>query len=146
LDSLKRRSIWDIIKKINEFSGTTIILTSHFLDEVEYLAEKVVIMNQGNIEKIGTVSDIVNNQFKDTKKIEFETPCIDNLENVFGRKVKITGSKVSFTYQNNEEEEIYKSVKKLSGTNIVMKNFSFEDAFLQMLGYKLVNGGEILND
>ncbi|MEB2300167.1 ABC transporter ATP-binding protein [Lysinibacillus xylanilyticus] len=146
LDSFKRRSIWDIIKKINEYSGTTIILTSHFLDEVEYLAEKVVIMNQGSIEKIGTVSDIVNNQFKDTKKIEFETQSLDNLENVFGRKVKIEGSKVSFTYRNNEEEEIYKSVKKLSGTNIVMKNFSFEDAFLQMLGYKLVNGGEILND
>ncbi|MCM0624887.1 ABC transporter ATP-binding protein [Lysinibacillus sp. OL1_EC] len=146
LDSLKRRNIWDTIKKINKYSGTTIILTSHFLDEVEYLADRVVIMNQGKIEQIGTVFDIVNVQFKDTKKMEFETVFLENLEIIFERKVKVSNNKVSFTYRSNEEEDIYKKVKKIAGTNIVMKNFSFEDAFLQMLGYKLVNGGEILND
>jgi len=40
-----RESMWDFIKKLNK-SGITILLTTHYLDEVEALCNKVVILNK----------------------------------------------------------------------------------------------------
>jgi ABC-2 type transport system ATP-binding protein len=40
-----RASMWEFIKELNE-SGTTILLTTHYLEEVEALCNKVVIMNK----------------------------------------------------------------------------------------------------
>ncbi len=48
LDSLLRKSIWQYIKKINE-SGTTILVTSHLLDELENNCNKIAIMKKGKI-------------------------------------------------------------------------------------------------
>lgn len=43
-----RRSIWEFLKKINE-EGTTIILTTHYLEEAEQLCKQIAIIHQGNI-------------------------------------------------------------------------------------------------
>lgn len=59
LDIVARRSLWKIINKIKE--NTTIILTTHYLNEVEHLANKVAIMNNGKIVANDTVDNIVKN-------------------------------------------------------------------------------------
>lgn len=145
LDSLNRRRIWDILKRLNQEKKITIILTSHFLEEVEYLADRVIILKRGEVEKIGYVDDIVNDQFSDMKKIQFETLNLDQAKILFGNQIKIKGNVVSFVYREDDENEIFYKVKEINGENIVMKRFSFEDAFLQMLGYKLAEEGEIVH-
>ncbi|MBC1492766.1 ABC transporter ATP-binding protein [Listeria booriae] len=146
LDSLNRRRIWEILKNLNQERKITIILTSHFLEEVEYLANRVVILKHGEIEKIGYVNDIINEQFSDMKKIQFETKNLDQAKNLFGDHIKISGQVVSFVYKEDEEIEIFRKVQEIKGENIVMKRFSFEDAFLQMLGYQIAEEGEIVHE
>lgn len=145
LDSINRRRIWDILKKLNQEKNITIILTSHFLEEVEYLANRVVILKRGEVEKIGYVNDIINEQFSDMKKIQFETINLDQAKKLFGSQIKINGQMVSFVYNEEDEMDIFHKVKEIKGENIVMKRFSFEDAFLQMLGYQLAEEGEIVH-
>jgi len=48
LDPQARRNLWDLIKKIRE-QGTTIILTTHYMDEAEYLCDRVAIMDKGKM-------------------------------------------------------------------------------------------------
>ena len=56
LDPLSRRKIWDILLAAR---GTrTIILTTHFLDEAEFLADSMVIMSKGSIKAEGSVSQL----------------------------------------------------------------------------------------
>jgi ABC-2 type transport system ATP-binding protein len=58
LDVIARRELWAIIKKLKK--KTTIILTTHYLEEVEALSDRVAIMQKGNIKAIGTVDELLN--------------------------------------------------------------------------------------
>lgn len=59
LDPAARREVWDIISRIKQ-RGTTIILTSHLMDEVEYLADYVYIMNAGKVIAQGSVDALTS--------------------------------------------------------------------------------------
>ncbi|MCK5603928.1 ABC transporter ATP-binding protein [Candidatus Pacearchaeota archaeon] len=62
LDSIIRETIWEYIHNINE-NGTTILITSHLLDEIEEHCDSVGILKKGNIVAIGTMD-----QYKETYK------------------------------------------------------------------------------
>ena len=66
LDVLARRELWAIIKKIK--GKTTIILTTHYLEEVEALSDRVAIMHKGKIKAIGTVDELL----KKTNSLKLE--------------------------------------------------------------------------
>ena len=66
LDVIARRELWSNIKKLKE--KTTIILTTHYLEEVEALSDRVAIIQKGRIKAIGTVEEILNQT--NTKKLE----------------------------------------------------------------------------
>jgi len=53
VDVEQRRDLWAYLKELNE-SGVTIILTSHYLEEVEFLCREIAIINQGKIVAEGT--------------------------------------------------------------------------------------------
>ncbi|KAF2493864.1 hypothetical protein BU16DRAFT_58020 [Lophium mytilinum] len=58
LDPLSRRKVWDILLAAR---GTrTVLLTTHFLDEAEYLADHMVIMSKGELKAEGSVSELKN--------------------------------------------------------------------------------------
>lgn len=46
VDVSQRRNLWAFIKKINQ-EGSTVILTTHYLDEAEELCERIVLLNHG---------------------------------------------------------------------------------------------------
>ena len=54
LDVLARRELWDVIRKLKK--NMTIILTSHYMEEVEALADCVAVMVKGDIKAVGTVA------------------------------------------------------------------------------------------
>lgn len=56
LDVLARRELWNVIRKVK--GKTTIILTSHYLEEIEALCDKVTILNRGRVAAQGTVEEI----------------------------------------------------------------------------------------
>lgn len=66
LDVLARRELWKIIEKIKE--TTTIILTTHYMEEAEMLSDRVAIMVGGNIIESGTPKELI----KKTKAKNFE--------------------------------------------------------------------------
>jgi ABC-2 type transport system ATP-binding protein len=69
VDIENRRSMWDYLRKINE-EGTTIILTTHNLEEVEILCRKVAIMNKGDIIENTTIKGLL--QQLNTETILFD--------------------------------------------------------------------------
>ena len=54
-----RRSLWDFLKEINE-KGTTIILTTHYLEEAEKLCKNISIIDEGSIIKTSSMKSLLN--------------------------------------------------------------------------------------
>ena len=60
LDAQTRRAIWAYIKKMNKEENTTIFLTTHYMDEAEYLCDHVGIIDRGKILVIDSVENLKN--------------------------------------------------------------------------------------
>jgi ABC-2 type transport system ATP-binding protein len=58
LDPESRRRTWDAIQELQE-AGRTVVLTTHYLEEAEALADRVAIMHEGRIAVAGTLAEIV---------------------------------------------------------------------------------------
>lgn len=58
LDPQARRNLWDLLRGLND-SGRTVILTTHYMDEAEYLCDRVAIMDEGKILEIDTPAALI---------------------------------------------------------------------------------------
>ena len=54
LDAQARRNLWDYIKLLNEKGGITVILTTHYMEEADYLCHRLAIIDQGRIVAMDT--------------------------------------------------------------------------------------------
>ncbi len=81
LDPQARRNLWDLIRQIRA-NGTTVIITTHYMDEAEILCDRVAIMDNGNIIAIAApdqlIDDLVASGFEKPKEVKQA-----NLEDVF---------------------------------------------------------------
>ncbi|HUR66426.1 MAG TPA: ABC transporter ATP-binding protein [Chitinophagaceae bacterium] len=86
LDPQARRSLWELIKNIRQ-RGTTVIITTHYMDEAEYLCDRVAIIDAGKIIALDTpdklIDDLIAAGFERPKEMKMA-----NLEDVF---IKLTG-------------------------------------------------------
>jgi ABC-2 type transport system ATP-binding protein len=62
LDPAIRRKIWALIKKIQQQRGTTIFLTTHYIEEAEFLADRVAFIDQGRIITVDTPQNLMSQQ------------------------------------------------------------------------------------
>jgi ABC-2 type transport system ATP-binding protein len=86
LDPQARRNLWDLIREIRD-SGTTIVITTHYMDEAEILCDRVAFVDGGKIIDINTpdnfIDQLVATGFERPKQVK-----LANLEDVF---INLTG-------------------------------------------------------
>jgi len=69
LDPQNRANIWDYIKNLKEQSGLTLLLTTHYMDEAEALADQVSIIDHGRIVVEGTPRELIDQMGADSIRI-----------------------------------------------------------------------------
>ncbi len=115
LDPSIRRKIWWLIKKIQE-NGATIFLTTHYIEEAEFLADRVAFIDEGNIVKI-------------------DTP--DNLKHAIGQYavdiIDDNNFKTLFFKDKNEISNFFKKDYK----KFHIRRVNLEDAFITYTGKKV---------
>lgn len=77
VDIEMRRAMWDFLKKLNA-EGTTIILTTHYLEEAEALCRNIAIINHGKIVEHSSVKDLLRRLHREV----FILDCVDALPDV----------------------------------------------------------------
>src|SRR5439155_18743205 len=86
LDPQARRSLWELIKTIRK-RGTTVIMTTHYMDEAEYLCDRVAVIDAGRIIALNSpdqmIDELVASGFERPKEVKKA-----NLEDVF---IHLTG-------------------------------------------------------
>lgn len=70
LDPNARREIWDILSSLRERSQTSMILTTHYMEEAEYLCDYIIIVDSGQILKQGTLEQLLEDESRE-KHVEF---------------------------------------------------------------------------
>lgn len=58
LDPGSRADVWDLIRRLNRENGTTVVLTTHYLDEADALADRLVVIDHGALVADGTPRDL----------------------------------------------------------------------------------------
>ena len=58
LDPIARTSVWDLIARLREESGMTVLLTTHYMDEADELCERVALMHRGRLRAVGSPADL----------------------------------------------------------------------------------------
>jgi ABC-2 type transport system ATP-binding protein len=81
LDPQARRNLWDLIRNVRD-SGTTVVITTHYMDEAEELCDRVAIMESGNIISLDSphalIDKLIASGFERKKEMKQA-----NLEDVF---------------------------------------------------------------
>lgn len=90
LDPQARRNLWDLIQNIRK-EGTTVVITTHFMDEAEELCDRVAIMDEGKIISMGNpdtlVEELLTSGFKNTR-IKKEATLEDVFINLTGKDLR----------------------------------------------------------
>lgn len=72
LDPILREEMWNLIKEINKQEGTTIVIASHMLEELEKYSNKIAILHDGKISKSGTLDEIKDIYAQDDIEIHLD--------------------------------------------------------------------------
>lgn len=88
LDPQTRRSIWEHILRLNQEKGVTVILTTHYTEEADYLCKRILIIDFGKVVVLDTPDnlkarlegDVITLLFKDAKAIETFRPILEKKE------------------------------------------------------------------
>ena len=134
-----RNSLWKYIKKINK-QGTSICLTTHYLQEAEELCENITIINAGKIIKDDSKENLLN--FISTKKVSFD--LLNTFEipsNLLQFNPIINNEKLHLTYDKSKIS-INNIIKILNESNIAFSEMNTYESNLEDVFKKLiVNNG-----
>jgi ABC-2 type transport system ATP-binding protein len=143
LDPQARRSLWDIVASLRE-RGTTVLLTTHYMEEAEQLCDRVAIMDHGHILEMGTVAELVQRRFKELS-VRFDT--IEGLgDDRLGalpaviRVVREDGAVALYTSDVAATIGGLLDATRELGTepgNLAVRRASLEDVFLDLTGRAL---------
>lgn len=100
LDIKSRKSLWSYIRKLNEETGLTILLTTHYLEEADKLSHRVSIINAGSIRRVGTPEELKNSIHGDALTLTFERQ--DKAVDAFAAAVKQQGLITGSVWEGNK--------------------------------------------
>ena len=142
LDAQTRRHIWDYIKRLNKESGVTIILTSHYMEEADFLCDRIAIIDYGKIVAMDSPERLKNVLGGDVVSIEIEGNAEELKKEMDGQDWIKTqtqhGNCLSMTMESGERRipEIINAAHKKGVTVacVHLRKPSLEDVFLHFTG------------
>ena len=131
-----RKSLWNYIKKINKL-GTTICLTTHYLEEAEELCDRITIINNGKVIKNDTKSNLLKIISNKTVlfQINSEISIPNELKN-YSPKIENGNLKVTYDKNTTSLKEI---IELLNENKILFQEINTYESDLEDIFLKLVN-------
>jgi ABC-2 type transport system ATP-binding protein len=135
LDPQARRNFWDLVRRIQS-DGTTVILTTHYMDEAQILCDEIAIMDVGQIITQGNPAALLQEHYQ---SVIIELPLEDvsgDLDSIEHRVLETQGLiEISTDDVNSSLERLAAHVSGLNRMKIRQPNL--EDLFLDLTGHSL---------
>ncbi|RBP84627.1 ABC transporter ATP-binding protein [Marinomonas rhizomae] len=131
-----RRSMWEFIKKLNE-QGTTIILTTHYLEEAEQLCRNIAIISAGEIVENTSVKALLKTLNQETFILDLDTSLPNNWA-LPGFSVSISKDASTIEVEvikGQSINAIFKALDEISVNVVSMRNKSnrLEELFVKLI-------------
>ena len=130
-----RREMWDFLKEINK-NGTTIILTTHYLEEAEQLCRNIGIIDQGEIIADTSMKDLLSRLDVQGFVLDLEQPLEDE-PNIEGFELRLEDSLTLVTAINKDKSinSLFNELNKVGIKVKSMRNESnrLEELFIEMI-------------
>jgi ABC-2 type transport system ATP-binding protein len=128
LDPLMQQEFFNLLREENK-KGASIFFSSHILNEVQKLCDRVAIIKEGTIVKVEKISSLMESNYK-RFRLETTTGINENELNVGGiSDLNITGETVSFLFKGNIND-ITKIIAGLDLTDLSVEEPDLEEIFL----------------
>ncbi len=137
-----RKSMWDQVRTLRE-SGVTVILTTHYIEEAEEMADRVGVISNGEIILVERKDELMKKLGRKELVLELSAP----MENLPEKLSKIEGlaldekrTKIIFTYDSREDENGIVSLMnemanlQIKYNDLYTKQSSLEDIFVNLVG------------
>lgn len=131
-----RRSMWDMMKQVNK-QGTTIILTTHYLEEAESLCRNIAIINEGKIVKKSTMNDLLSGINNDHFVLDLAEP-IRGVPQVEGYRLEQAGER-TLNASVPKNMNLNGLFQQLTNQNIAVLSLKNKTNRLEQLFVELVN-------
>ena len=137
-----RRDMWRVVKKLKS-RGVTIILTTHYIEEAEELADRIGIINKGEIILVDNKNDIINKMGQKKLIIHLH----DTLKSIpvnlkkYNLIIKDNGNKLVYIYDiTTSNTGITSLLQSIKDEGIKLKDINTEESSLENIFVNLVKG------
>lgn len=141
LDPQARRSTWDLVRDIRD-QGKTVVLITHFMDEVEALADRVAIIDHGRILALDTPQNLIDNlgagqQVTFSVQNGFDPGVLETVDEVTavsrqGSQIRVQGSGALLAHVAASLAQY-----NIAPTDLQLKQASLENVFIALTGRQI---------
>ena len=130
-----RQTLWQFIAKLTR-QGSTVLLTTHYLEEAEALCSRIAMLKQGRMVALASTSDLLQSASSNVLrfKIDRELPA------ALASQARVTGRIVQFPAHNALEIENYLAAVRQAGLvaqDVEIRKADLEDVFLEVMSGKV---------
>ena len=131
LDVDARRTLWEAVRRQHE-GGATVVVTSHYLEEIEALAQRVVVMHEGRVLADGDLADVIGQVGGRMLRISTPTPeAVSALPGVVDSRPEDDGSHTFFVHDADATVvDLVRANIAFSGLGV--RSATLEEAFLTL--------------
>lgn len=137
LDPQARRAVWEVIRKLKG-EGRTVMLTTHYLEEAEELADRVAIMDHGKIVAMGTTEEIEEKYGSGQRMVvKAKEDLYRYLKENTKLEVSSAGGTVTILLRDKDDAMVALGAIEEAGTDwgdLTVRRDSLEDVFLKLVG------------
>ena len=135
VDVESRRSIWNTMRKFH-VAGKTILLTTHYIEEAQELADRVAILHQGKIVALDSKNNIMNQFGKDLVTVQFakEQKTIPAMLKSMSATISKDKNSITFVFdrKTHTQNELLKILTKLNAESFEIVKAKLEDIFVEL--------------
>jgi ABC-2 type transport system ATP-binding protein len=143
-----RRDMWNLVRGLRD-NGVTIILTTHYIDEAEEMADRIGVINKGELILVDEKAALMKKLGKKTLTLHLQEP-MDEIPGMLADwklALKANGMVLEYSFDAHQEKTgIPTLLKRISDLGIVLKDLntaqsSLEDIFVSLVSERTKTGG-----
>ena len=126
-----RQTLWQFIAKLNK-QGSTVLLTTHYLEEAEALCSRIAMLKQGRVVALAQTSELLKAASSNVLRFKIDSELPPHLAD----QARITGRIVQFPAHNAREIEQYLAAVREAGLvaeDVEIRKADLEDVFIEVM-------------
>ena len=140
VDVVLRRDMWELVRTLRD-TGVTIILTTHYIDEAEEMADRIGVIHKGEIILVDDKTELMRKLGRKQLVLQLQHPLkhVPSELSIYAMELSKDGSELTYTYDTQSERiGIVALLKDLNDAGILFKDLrttesSLEDIFVSLV-------------